>query len=296
MRGWLNTCNRTHDFYHCNKRFTSILPTRVIDVGQRPLSDEVSLYCSRPDEIGTYVTLSHCWGKNLSASPGQIISTLKKNINDHIRGINIRRLPKTFRDAIQVTRELGQRYLWIDSLCIIQDDPNDWRKEGSKMHTVYTLAYFTIAATSARNFTEGFLNLRHQREFVKIEKIQRPSSPPPVRSMEQKLVDLTHARRRYRKAKMYRDEGYGILRERNPYRPPEKFEVWPLYICEYIDDFDADVEESILGTRGWVLQERALSRRILHFSANQTYWDCGIGVHCESLTLMYKYVPFETNG
>jgi hypothetical protein len=128
MRGWLDIYNRKHGRYDCNTETISILPSRVIDVGQGRLSDEVHLYCSKPDEIGTYVALSHCWGKS-PAAPGQISRTLKENINDYARGIKMRRLPKTFRDAIQVTRELGQRYLWIDSLCIIQDDPNDWRME-----------------------------------------------------------------------------------------------------------------------------------------------------------------------
>jgi hypothetical protein len=58
----------------------------------------------------------------------------------------------------------------------------------------------------------------------------------------------------------------------------------------HIDDFPRDVEESILNSRGWVLQERALSRRILHFSDTQTYWEWGVRVHCETFTLMYKYV------
>ncbi|KAJ0373181.1 hypothetical protein COL26b_008663 [Colletotrichum chrysophilum] len=56
-----------------------------------------------------------------------------------------------------------------------------------------------------------------------------------------------------------------------------------LYLAESIDDFEAHVEKGILNTRGWVLQERALSRRTIHFTSTQVYWECGQGVHCETL-------------
>ncbi|KAG9228280.1 hypothetical protein BJ875DRAFT_490028 [Amylocarpus encephaloides] len=56
------------------------------------------------------------------------------------------------------------------------------------------------------------------------------------------------------------------------------------YLCDPIDDFSKDVEQGELNKRGWVLQERALSRRTIYFSGNQTYWECGEGVRCETLT------------
>ncbi|KAL0778201.1 hypothetical protein CaCOL14_005854 [Colletotrichum acutatum] len=55
------------------------------------------------------------------------------------------------------------------------------------------------------------------------------------------------------------------------------------FVRKSIDDFHQDVEQAVLNQRGWVLQERALSRRTLHFTASQVYWECGKGVHCESL-------------
>jgi hypothetical protein len=62
------------------------------------------------------------------------------------------------------------------------------------------------------------------------------------------------------------------------------------HICEIIDKFDADVEQGELNKRGWVLQERALSRRTVHFTAIQTYWECGEGILCETFTKTTKYV------
>jgi hypothetical protein len=57
-----------------------------------------------------------------------------------------------------------------------------------------------------------------------------------------------------------------------------------VYICTHIDDFEKDVEQAELNNRAWVMQERVLAKRTIHFSANQTYWECGEGVHCENLT------------
>jgi hypothetical protein len=62
----------------------------------------------------------------------------------------------------------------------------------------------------------------------------------------------------------------------------------PYYVCDMIDNFRDDVENATLNQRGWVLQERALSRRTIHFAANQIYWECGKGIHCETLTKMRK--------
>ena len=61
------------------------------------------------------------------------------------------------------------------------------------------------------------------------------------------------------------------------------------YACDAIDDFRTDVDEGELNQRGWVLQERALSRRTIYFTEKQTYWECGGGVRCETLTVMRKY-------
>ena len=96
-----------------------------------------------------YVALSHCWG----------ITNTAKLKNGTLRtmtcGIDWSKLPKTFQDAIYVTRRLGFRYLWIDSLCIIQDSPEDWSKESGTMHAVYANCVLTIAASWGKDSGTG---------------------------------------------------------------------------------------------------------------------------------------------
>lgn len=238
LREWLRVCDEDHAQYGCPPDSDSPLPTRVLDVGVDNDLNSLHLYCANHDERGEYIALSHCWGK-LPPEIREKICTYLRNIDDRRKGINFNMLPKTFQDAVVVTRKLGKRFLWIDSLCIIQDDKQDWEKESKLMEQVFSSAYCTIAATSAGDSTEGFLHSNHSPSST-----QFVSVPYTLKS--------------------------------------------PLYVCQAIDDFGRDVLEGKLNQRAWVLQERALSHRTIHITKTQTYWECGRGVHCETLTRMNK--------
>ncbi|KAH7111152.1 heterokaryon incompatibility, partial [Dactylonectria estremocensis] len=80
-----------------------------------------------------YVALSYCWGSDLSG----VVTTLSSNVEPHLQGIAVNSLPQIIQDAVRVYRELGLRYLWVDSLCIIQDDRKDWAQEVDRMRKVY---------------------------------------------------------------------------------------------------------------------------------------------------------------
>lgn len=126
------------------------LPTRVIDLGEdlADLKSPSRLYESAGEQA-TYVCLSHCWGGNVP------IQTNSKTFNDFKKVIQWSTLPKTFQDAIIFTRRLGIRYLWIDSLCIIQDDDEDWFTEAGRMASIYEHAEVTLSAASSTNSSEG---------------------------------------------------------------------------------------------------------------------------------------------
>lgn len=76
--------------------------------------------------------------------------------------IERQKLPKSFQDAIQVARSLSLEYIWIDSLCIVQDDLNDWIRESKNMCAIYESSWLTIAATAAVDGTVG-ISLKEKR-------------------------------------------------------------------------------------------------------------------------------------
>lgn len=79
----------------------------------------------------------------------------KDNLPELFSGISSKQLPKTFADAIEIARRIGVDYIWIDSLCIVQDDEDDWRRETALMEHVYGGSYLNIAASSATSVHGG---------------------------------------------------------------------------------------------------------------------------------------------
>jgi hypothetical protein len=154
LRAWLRRCDQFHD---CNKDNAGnrALPTRVLYVGD-PNPDVLILRLSTQVDEGKYIALSHCWGNITPDSKSRICTNLH-NLKDRLERFSAHELPKTFQDAVRVTRELSIPYLWIDSLCIVQDDTEDWNREAPRMEDVYASAYCTIAASSAASSSEGLL-------------------------------------------------------------------------------------------------------------------------------------------
>lgn len=83
--------------------------------------------------------------------------TTKATLGAHMDGIELGTLSQTVQDAILVTRKLGVRYLWVDALCIVQDDESSKNKEIDRMGKVYANAVLTISASSSQSAAEGFL-------------------------------------------------------------------------------------------------------------------------------------------
>jgi hypothetical protein len=109
-----------------------------------------------PDVSYNYVALSHCWGQDSGFELSTMPKTIKENLVFHkSEGLSEQDLTRTFRDAIDVTRKLGVQYLWIDSLCIVQDNAEDMETELSKMGGIYGNAYLVIAATLAKDGSVG---------------------------------------------------------------------------------------------------------------------------------------------
>jgi hypothetical protein len=128
------------------------LPTRVLYVGTS--DSEVRLFISKGAK-GKYATLSHRWGNRET-----IACTTTANLDNRTSGIPLDSLSQMFRDAISVTRRLGLSYLWIDSLCILQDSREDWERESATMGDVYGRSEFTISAVASEDGSSGLLGPR----------------------------------------------------------------------------------------------------------------------------------------
>lgn len=153
---WISKCEKKH-----RKCFDHLqdLPTRVIDVRSRRLQ----LLDPSPSGSHRYAALSHCWGACRE------FLTTRENLELRKSGFELEELPATFQDAITTARALDIPFLWIDSVCILQGDKNDWEMEGSKMADVYSNATICIAATDANDDSEGFLKTRKQQPYITID-------------------------------------------------------------------------------------------------------------------------------
>lgn len=214
-REWLLACESSHA--DCSTNVKYAMPTRVIDVGPSDGTLIPRVYLSQ-GQPGIWATLSHCWGKTVT------MTLTFATLEDRMQGISIAALPRNFQDAIIVTRMLNIRYLWIDSLCIIQDSNEDWLKESAEMGEIYKHSFVTIAATNAENSAAGFL----QKRIAEFE------------------CDI----------QLKEDVG--------------------LHVCirPRIEWYCSAEIGGPLTKRAWVLQERLLAQRILHFGAQQIMWQC----------------------
>jgi hypothetical protein len=238
-----NTSEDSDDSSYINKNIRStrlyqsgVPPARLIDVdcGEE---NKVKICSSRDVGEERYVALSHCWGR-LEPKTKAKFSITTKNLSLRHQGFTIDPEAKTFLDAVTLTRRLGIKYLWIDALCIIQDDAEDWAREAPRMEHIFSGAYCTIAVTSAADTLEGFLKqYDHQSSrYIQLE-----------------------------------------------YRPGKR-----MFVCDDVEDFDLHVIRSGLNNRAWVLQERILSRRTVHFSKSHIYWECGDYILCDTFTKLER--------
>jgi hypothetical protein len=154
-KSWIGSCQRTHT--RCDARDKRLIrqslyepsgyiPTRLVQVTcseTSPLRARLVLSTDITETV-QYLTLSHCWGD-------AVITRLTDNSLEAFKtNIEIPQLPQTFQDALRITLELGFEYIWIDSLCIIQNSKEDWHREAELMGDIYRYSVCTIAAAAAK--------------------------------------------------------------------------------------------------------------------------------------------------
>jgi hypothetical protein len=169
---WLETCTSIHPQCRPN------LPAPYIELRMLHLSDSSEteapgIRLAEGIEITErFAALSHCWGGV------NHIMTTKSSLAERKDGISLSTLPKTFQDAVAICRFLGIKYLWIDSLCIIQDDEMDWEEESHKMGSVYHYAHLVISADAAKDSAVGCFTQRDVSSTLNSASNLGNESPP----------------------------------------------------------------------------------------------------------------------
>jgi Heterokaryon incompatibility protein (HET) len=240
---WMAICDRTHgERCHVSLKNGEVAGLRFVDVEQKCIVEA--------SEIGPakYLALSYVWGKAsmLRLTTANIRSLTCQGALD---GENV---PLTISDAMLLTKRLAKRYLWVDSLCILQDDETDVAQFIPRMNTIYSQALLTIVAAAGDDANSGL-----------------PGLHPGGR---EKQVSL---------------DAQGVSLLRALHAEP--------------NDFDHYLSYTTWNSRGWTMQERALSRRALIFTSQQVYWECEANSWCEEanweitdLPKLHRAVP-ESN-
>ncbi|KAI1384811.1 HET-domain-containing protein [Hypoxylon trugodes] len=256
LEKWLKHCELNHPY--CGRpQSNPVLPTRVIDVfaSNRGVS-VVETHGRR----GQYVTLSHCWGTSSR------LTANKESIKDLGDGIAVSFLPKTFQDAIKITRRLGIKYLWIDCLCIVQDDPDDWEREASVMSQVYRYSYLTISADASKDSYTGCFPKREKDSYISPATMSLGyTTPREATGPRSHSLAYEHTSQPGKKNSVYLFEEW---LPGSSFHFPQR-----MGMNSFGKRFDPIADEP-LSTRAWTLQERLLSPRIIHYAHDQMYFEC----------------------
>ncbi|KAI3400707.1 hypothetical protein diail_1916 [Diaporthe ilicicola] len=240
-----------------------------------------------------YVSLSHCWGKS------QHYTLNSDTAADLKEGIDIAKLPKTFRDAINFASQVHNvGWIWIDSLCIYQGGPDseeDWLEEAALMQRVYQESYLNISATAASNSDMGLYSERDCRTLWENEVSLKVDGIPGLMLDEDEVChnsDMDEVNRveppenssssadSPMLSRVSRPEANEDTESKSAGTKPMTLafpEPLELRRCFLIDTshWDDLVNTAPVNTRAWVLQERLLAPRVLHFCKGSIAWECG---------------------
>lgn len=226
---WYSECVNSHSRCKSPLAESDWLPTRVLDLSGVDKMHIRLCITAKDHYSGRYLTLSHRWGGS------EVIKLTSLNIADFQKGISLNDLPQTYKEAIEVARRLSIRYIWIGSLCIIQDSDEDWQMEAAMMENVYGNSHLNIMAAASENGQGGLFRHRDPRYL-------RLCTVPT------KWIGL---------------------------------DGQTLAIFDQ-DMWNTELSEAPLNRRSWVLQERIMAPRVLHFGERQLFWECMEREACET--------------
>lgn len=243
------------------------LPTRLIDLGAKnSLADPKLILTSqgtgdqslRPEDVN-YAALSYCWGPREDAATQ--LKTERESLAKRLQAIPPSEMSAVMKDAVAVCKVLDIRFLWIDSVCILQDNTEDWEKESEQMGLIYLCSFLTICAPASSSCHQGFLHRQNRKFDVAFRSGINPNITGTYTIEEQGL-------------------GSQLL-DIDPHR------------CS---PYNIDVGISSWGSRGWVYQEQKLAPRKLVFGRSMYHFVCPVQTISENgyelqLTVMESLIP-----
>ncbi|KAI1324283.1 heterokaryon incompatibility protein-domain-containing protein [Xylariaceae sp. FL0255] len=232
-------CQTDHDKHFLPPRLLRVDPRGIVLVETRDMPSNSS-----------YVALSYCWGLS------QSLCTTKATIGRYKNLIASDILPAVIKDAVVVTQALSEQYIWIDRLCIQQDDADDWTTHAGIMDSIYENADITIAAVSSSNVDEPFLGATS----IELRR-ERPSIEVPWVNDSADLTEQVRIRV-WSKYGLIHIPG-GIGEREAPTRTGEPRAHIPL------------------DSRGWTFQERFLAKRSIRYEPNQIVFECKTAQYME---------------
>ncbi|KAH7193983.1 heterokaryon incompatibility protein-domain-containing protein [Fusarium flagelliforme] len=235
---WIDTCHQHHT--SCNLRdhrwsslgLKNTVPTRLLDLS-KPGSWSLRVTDTETGSYSKYAALSHRWRENM---PKLNMETFQQ----YCSGQADEKLPKDYQDVITICRALSIHYLWIDSLCIFQDSPEDFRKEAATMAEVYSNALLTFNICWSSE-SAGCLGPRNVRTIIpeNIIRLEMNHRSPP-----HPTLSACHG------------------------------DAKPAFSVSGPSEWSIAVENAPINKRGWVFQERRLASRIVFIGNEELYWQC----------------------
>ncbi|KAF3063602.1 hypothetical protein GL218_01429 [Daldinia childiae] len=238
----ISDCLNSHEGCQISED-VSFTPSRLINVSIGKLGEDVVLEDNTSISPGSaYVALSYCWG---GYDPDCM--TTADSLEENMRRIPWSKLPATFKDAVKFTRSLDIKYLWIDSVCIIQRDKRDWHQQARLMQNVYKYSHVTLAALHGSSSKSGLRSTSMENELTKVVELSLGDHRWPV------YTRLPHHL---------------------------QFDIYP-------DTYEKIKERSPLLSRAWAYQERMISPRVLYFTESEIIFQCFTHSTCECGALKY---------
>lgn len=273
LRQQLVECEKSHK--SCRSRSQSSgfpNPVRFIKVDESaPHLVEIQ------EDTPKFLALSHRWGS------AESLKTTKRNIDSHMAEIPTDRLSKTFRDALHLATCLDVPYVWIDSLCIIQDDVPDWLEQSQQMGQIFESAYLTVAAVDAWADSDIDLGLFIARDMV------------PIRAEITSTLKMS-----YNRIEKKEDGELAFYHDNEAVDIHTKSDMaWEELTCKIekrLTPFLMSVENSDWNSRGWVFQERMLSSRIVYFTKEQLFWECREDINAEHTGTSTSVLHTDSNA